>query len=264
MKLRFCSLASGSSGNCYMIQTESTTLLVDAGISGKKIQQGIESTGTPAQEVAALLVTHEHTDHTKSVATLAKRFQTLPVFATQGTWDHMDCCIPTDQKKVLREGSQFQIGDLKIEPFGLSHDAAQPVGYSVSHEDRQITIVTDTGCCSEEILSQAEQADILVLEANHDVDMLRIGKYPWFLKQRVLGDQGHLSNEAAGRCLVELLRRNSKNRHVYLAHLSRENNFPEMAYQTVKNILEDANYYIGNQLQLGLLSRDCISGLCEL
>ncbi len=263
MKLQFCSLASGSSGNSYLVRTDSTAVVVDAGISGKKIQSGLEETGA-SEIVAGLLLTHEHVDHVKSVSVLAKRLPQLAVYATRGTWDNMEHTVSDGQRKILSEGEILTIGDLEIRVFGLSHDAAQPVGYSFRHEGKQITIVTDTGCYSEEILREAEDADLLVLEANHDVDMLRIGKYPWFLKQRVLSDVGHLSNEAAGNCLVELLKRNGKERRVYLAHLSRENNFPEMAYQTVKNILENADYYIGNQIQLVTLSRDCISGMCEL
>ena len=263
MKLRFCSLASGSSGNCYLVQTDSTAVVVDAGISGKKIQTGLTEAG--AQDiVSGLFLTHEHVDHVKSVSILAKRLPQISVYATQGTWEHMEHTVPAGQQKALAEGDQLTIGDLEVRVFGLSHDAAQPVGYSFRHQGKQITIVTDTGCYSEEILREAEDADLLILEANHDVDMLRIGKYPWFLKQRVLSDVGHLSNEAAGKCLVELLRRKEKERRVYLAHLSRENNFPEMAYQTVKNILEDADYYIGNQVQLITLRRDGISGMCEI
>lgn len=263
MKLRFCSLASGSSGNCYVVQTDSTAVLVDAGISGKKIREGLERMGAE-ETMQGLLITHEHSDHVKSVSTLAKRLPGMAVYATQGTWSHMDHTVAQEQRQVLKDGQAFTIGDLEVRPFALSHDAAEPVGYSFLHGGKQITIVTDTGCWTEEMTRQAQEADVLILEANHDVDMLRIGRYPWFLKQRILGDCGHLSNETAGRCLVELLERSTKQRQVYLAHLSRENNFPEMAYQTVKNILEDADYYIGDRIQLGILSRDCISGMCEL
>ncbi len=264
MKLQFCSLASGSSGNCYLVRTESTSVLVDAGISKKKIQEGLCTLGIQLESIQGLLITHEHTDHTKSVSTVSKGCPKLEIYATDGTWENMEQEVPSTRRHSVKAGELFSIGDLQVRPFCLSHDAAQPVGYSFLSGGKQITVVTDTGCCSEEILNQAQKADLLVLEANHDVDMLRIGKYPWFLKQRVLSDQGHLSNEAAGHCIVELLRREEKQRCVVLAHLSRENNFPEMAYQTVKNILEDADYYIGNQVRLGLLKRDGISGRWQL
>lgn len=263
MELRFCSLASGSSGNCYVIQTDTTSVMMDAGISARKIQQGLENLKA-GETPQALLLTHEHDDHVKGMTTLAKRFPQMMVYATEGTWGNLSQSAAPEQVQVLTDGQTLTIGDLQIQTFAVSHDAAAPVGYSLRHGEKQITIVTDTGYCSDEILAQAEQADLLVLEANHDVDMLRIGGYPWFLKQRILGDRGHLSNETAGRCLVELLRRNEKKRQVFLAHLSRKNNFPEMAYQTVKNILEDANYYIGNQVRLEILRRDCMSGICEL
>jgi len=263
MRLRFCSLASGSSGNCYVIQTDTTSVVVDAGISAKKIREGLEHLG--AQEtLQGLLITHEHSDHVRGVSSAAKRFSQMAVYATEGTWNHMDHTVSSRQQRIVTANQTFFIGDLEVRSFDVSHDAAAPVGYSFRCGEKQITIVTDTGCCSEDILNQAEGADLLVLEANHDVDMLRIGRYPWFLKQRILGDFGHLSNETAGKCLVELLKRSEKKRRVFLAHLSRENNFPEMAYQTVKNILEDADYYIGNQVQLEILRRDGISGMCEL
>ncbi len=153
----------------------------------------------------------------------------------------------------------FTVGDIEIKAFNVSHDAADPVGYSFYCMGKQISIVTDTGCIKDEVVEEIVEADILVIEANHDVDMLRIGRYPWYLKQRILGDSGHLSNESAGKALTRLLSRHSKERRILLAHLSKENNFPEMAYQTVKNILEEQNYYIGTHTKLGTLIRDEIS-----
>lgn len=263
MKLQFCSLASGSSGNCYVVQTETTSLVIDAGISAKKIREGLERLG--AQDTfQGVLITHEHSDHVKGVSTVSRRFSQVGVYATEGTWNHMNHTVCSDQQRLVEANRNFFIGDLEVRPFSVSHDAASPVGYTVCCEDKQITILTDTGCFSEDMLNQAEDADLLVLEANHDVDMLRVSRYPWFLKQRILGAFGHLSNETAGKGLVELLNRSKKKRRVCLAHLSRENNFPEMAYQTVKNILEDADYYIGDQVEMEILRRDGISGMYEL
>lgn len=264
MALRFCSFSSGSSGNCYLIKSEKTAILVDAGISGKKIYEGLEATGTPREQLAALLITHEHTDHTKSILTLMKREKKMKVYANSGTWSKISHEICNTQKEIFETGETFFIGEIMVRSFLVSHDAAEPVGFTFSSQGKQISIVTDTGCTNEDIISEIKDADILVLEANHDVDMLKIGRYPWFLKKRVLGKEGHLSNAAAGETILKLMSECNKERLVLLAHLSKENNFPEMAYQTVKNILEEADYYIGKHLKLNIVSRDDMSLIYEI
>lgn len=264
MTLSFCSFSSGSSGNCYLVKSETTAILVDAGISGKKIFEGLEMTNTPREQLSALLITHEHGDHTKSLRTLVNRHKTLRAYANEKTWKQISCSVCEEQRGVFTTGECFEIGDILVKSFPVSHDAADPVGYTFLSGGKQIGIVTDTGCMSDEIISSVKEADILILEANHDVDMLKLGKYPWFLKQRVLGKEGHLSNEAAGETLLRLLSESKKERQVLLAHLSRENNFPEMAYQTVKNILEEADYYIGKHLKLNTIIRDEISLIYEI
>lgn len=259
MTLSFCSFSSGSSGNCYLIKSQNTAILVDAGISGKKVFDGLEKTGTQREDLAAILITHEHSDHTKSIKTLLKKEKHLKAYANKKTWDHINADICEEQKSVFLTGESFKIKDIEVRPFLVSHDAAEPVGFSFYSGGKQISVVTDTGCLEEHILEEIIHADILILEANHDVDMLRIGKYPWFLKQRVLGEKGHLSNVAAGEAILKLMCSHDKERCILLAHLSRENNFPEMAYQTVKNILEEEDYYIGKNLKLNTIIRDEIS-----
>jgi len=264
MTLSFCSFSSGSSGNSYLIKSETTAILVDAGISGKKIFEGLEATDTSRDQLAALLITHEHIDHTKSIKTLLKKEKSLKAYANAMTWSQIDSPISDEQKETFETGESFEIGDILVKTFRVSHDAADPVGYTLSSGGKQISIVTDTGCMSDDIISEIKEADILILEANHDVDMLKLGRYPWFLKQRVLGEEGHLSNAAAGETLLRLLSENGKERHVLLAHLSKENNFPEMAYQTVKNILEEADFYIGKHINLTTITRDEISLIYEI
>ena len=259
MSLSFCSFSSGSSGNCYLIKSEHTAILVDAGISGKRIFEGLEQTDTPREQLAAVLITHEHSDHIKSIKTILKKQKTLKAYANAMTWEQLEFPVCEEQKEVFETGEAFQIGDIDVKTFLVSHDAAEPVGYTFYSEGKQISIVTDTGYMSEDIISEIMEADILILEANHDVDMLKVGRYPWFLKQRVLGEEGHLSNVAAGEAILRLLSENEKERHVLLAHLSKENNFPEMAYQTVKNILEEADFYIGKHIKLNMIIRDEIS-----
>lgn len=264
MTLSFCSFSSGSSGNCYLIKSENTALLVDAGISGKKIYEGLERTGTPRDQLAALLITHEHSDHIKSIKTLMKKEKNLKAYANAMTWNHIGCQVCHEQREVFATGDAFHVGDITVKTFHVSHDAAEPVGYTLLSGGKQISIVTDTGCMNEEIISEIREADILVLEANHDVDMLKLGRYPWFLKQRVLGKEGHLSNAAAGETILRLMSEREKERFVLLAHLSKENNFPEMAYQTVKNILEEADFYIGKHLKLNTIIRDEVSLIYEI
>ena len=259
MTLSFCSFSSGSSGNCYLIKSQRTAILVDAGISGKRIFEGLEKAETPREELVGVLITHEHSDHTKSIKTLTRKLKGLRAYANEKTWDRLDAEICEDQREIFTTGDSFFIGDIMVKTFHVSHDAVDPVGFSFYAGEKQISIVTDTGCMNDEIIGEIINADILILEANHDVDMLKIGRYPWFLKQRILGVEGHLSNIAAGETIVRLLSENSKERYVLLAHLSKENNFPEMAYQTVKNILEEADYYIDKHITLNTIVRDEIS-----
>jgi len=264
MSLSFCSFSSGSTGNCYLVRSGETALLVDAGISTKRILEGLAKTETTEEQLQGLLITHEHSDHVKSLKTLGKRKPELSVYANEGTWGAIDESCRPQKAKVFRNGDAFSIGDIQVKPFSVSHDAADPVGYSFYAEGKQVSIVTDTGYIPEGVFGEVEDADLLVLEANHDINMLKIGRYPWFLKQRILGDFGHLSNETAGHTLLRLLSQRQKERNVLLAHLSRENNFPEMAYQTVKNILEEENYHIGKQLLLSTIVRDEVSAVFQV
>jgi phosphoribosyl 1,2-cyclic phosphodiesterase len=259
MTLSFCSFSSGSSGNCYLIKSDTTAILVDAGISARKILSGLSKVDVAGDDIVALLLTHEHSDHVKSLPTLVKKLNSVKAYANKKTWAAMNHEIDSMRKEYFITGEQFEIGDIKITPFPVSHDAVDPVGYSFSKSGKQISIVTDTGFIGEEMMEEIIQADLLILEANHDVDMLKIGRYPWFLKKRILGDKGHLSNESAARALVRLLSEKGKKRNILLAHLSSENNFPEMAYQTVKNILEEENYYIGKHVELNTIVKDEIS-----
>lgn len=264
MGLSFCSFASGSSGNSYLIKSKDTAILVDAGISLKRILNGLEETGTAEKELKAVLLTHEHTDHSKSIGALQRKFKDLYVYSTMKTFMALDQNIDYNRGVKIEKDQSFLIGDIEVNSFGLNHDAVDPLGYSFYKDGRQVSIVTDTGFVDEGLFGKIKNADLLVLEANHDVDMLKIGPYPWFLKQRILGEFGHLSNEAAGHVLTKLISFDGKKRQILLAHLSRENNFPEMAYQTVKNILEEQDYYIGKHVEVSTIKRDEISILYKV
>ena len=264
MTLSFCSFSSGSSGNCYLVKTETTAILVDAGISCRKITDGLKKTSTPEELLKAILVTHEHVDHVSGVKTTLKKYKHISVCANELTFSQMKYDIKEDRKNSFASGESFIIGDLEVETFSVSHDAVDPVGYNIKHEGKQISIVTDTGCIEDENMSKIEEADILVIEANHDVNMLKYGHYPSFLKQRVLGSTGHLSNEAAGECIAKIMKTKEKARCILLAHLSKDNNYPEMAEQTVCNILEQHNWQNGRDVYIKSINRDEISMIYEI
>lgn len=261
MALKFCSFASGSSGNCYLVKSEEATVLIDVGIAGKRIIEGLTEKGLSPEQIDGIFLTHEHIDHVRSLKMLAKKSGGAKVYGSAGTLIAVSDKIKEEQGISIFAGEDFYVGDMQIKPFRLSHDAAEPLGYSVVSGGRQLTIVTDTGCISEEMFHHILQADLLVLEANHEVNILQMGAYPYPLKRRILGDEGHLSNETAGRCLCEMLKTRNEQMHrpvpkVVLAHLSKENNTPGQAYLTIRNLLNEEDFYIDKDLTLEIAARD--------
>jgi len=233
--MRFCSLASGSSGNCILIGSENTSILVDAGVSGKKIEEGLNSIDMTLSDIDAIVVTHEHSDHIKGLGVLARR-RGMRIFMTQGTADAVEKNtavgkIPKELINPIVADMSFAVGDLVVRPFKISHDAAEPVGYAVECGKCHAAVATDMGCYTDYTVRQLKEADVLLLEANHDVRMLQAGPYPYPLKKRILSDVGHLSNESSGQLLGKVLSDHTK--HVFLGHLSLENNYDRLAYETV-------------------------------
>lgn len=265
--MRFCSIASGSSGNCIYVGSENTHILVDVGISGKKIEAGLNSIELSGKEIDGILITHEHSDHMKSLGVIARKYQ-IPVYATGGTVDAITKMknvgeLPEGIFHEIHEDEAFMIKDMKIYPFTIPHDAAQPVGYRMECEGHSVGIATDLGKYNEYIVENLKNLDVLLLEANHDIRMLQVGKYPYYLKQRILGDRGHLSNENAGRLLSRLLHDNMK--AIFLGHLSKENNYEELAYETVKlEITMGDNPYKGEDINLMVAKRDTVSEIVIL
>ncbi|MCH5268588.1 MAG: MBL fold metallo-hydrolase [Lachnospiraceae bacterium] len=234
--MKVCSIASGSSGNCIYIGSKEHHILIDAGISRKRIVEGLRNIGVEPEQLDGIFVTHEHSDHIQGIPMMAKQFGT-PIYATGGT---LDCICAKDTDGVIRRDSLFQVyadkpvgvGDFHITPYRISHDAAEPVCYSVEAQGHKVSIATDLGVYDEYTVENLAGSEILLLEANHDVSMLEAGSYPYSLKYRILGEQGHLSNEDSGRLLCRLM--GSHLRYVFLAHLSKENNYPALAYEAVK------------------------------
>jgi phosphoribosyl 1,2-cyclic phosphodiesterase len=220
-----------------------TFVLVDAGISGRQIRERLDRIGLSPSRLSAVLVTHSHSDHVKGLAAVLKTTD-ADVYANPSTARESGTDIPEDRLRLFATGETFVIGDLEVTSFPVSHDTADPAGFSFCRGGRQLSIVTDTGTVTQAVMDQIRGADLLVLESNHDENILRMGRYPWFLKQRILGVQGHLSNEAAAKALALALEEEraeglTRQRTVLLAHLSQENNFPEMALATMSNILEE-------------------------
>lgn len=245
MGMRFTILASGSTGNAAVIDTRDAKLLVDAGLSARKLEQLMEARDWDPRKLNGILVTHEHSDHIKGLGVLARKYE-LPVYANEKTWKAMEKQagdIPDNQKMIMETGSEKQFGALRVESFAISHDAAEPVGYCFTDGSLKLSFATDLGYVSEKVRDKIIDSDVLILESNHDVEMLRIGHYPWNIKRRILSDVGHLSNEAAGEALCDLLV-GGKIRRVYLAHLSRDHNVMDLAKLTVHNIVNGMGIHL--------------------
>ncbi|MBQ3600124.1 MAG: MBL fold metallo-hydrolase [Lachnospiraceae bacterium] len=242
--MKLCSISSGSEGNCIFVSGKEGKILVDAGISGKKIEHGLESIHVSPSSIDGIFVTHEHTDHISGVGVMARRYH-IPIYATVETMHAMlhgkkIGKVPEELIHLIKPDNCVQIKDLQINPFSISHDAANPVAYTFQSEGHKIGIATDLGDYDDYIIHNLKETELLFIEANHDVNMLQVGPYPYLLKQRILGKKGHLSNARSGKLLCELLHKKLK--HVILAHLSKENNFPDLAYQTVRCALEENGF----------------------
>ena len=234
---------SGSWGNCHYVSGGATSILIDAGQSGKRILTNMEMAGcAPASSLSAIVVTHAHRDHTSGVGILARKLG-VPVFATEGAWFEMGAIasdIPAEQRRVIDCSERWDIGELGIEAFPTSHDALESVGFVIRHgHDESLGIATDSGVFTNRMEKALRDINLLVLEANHDTHMLRTGHYPYYLKKRIAGVDGHLSNEDAGKALRKI--RTHTLRQVLLAHLSQENNTQEKALASVRQELPDAD-----------------------
>lgn len=259
----FCSLYSGSSGNSLFIETQNTKLLVDAGVSSKKIETALNDINVDPNSLDGILITHEHTDHVQGLGTLSKKFD-LPVFVNQETLDAMPKQrdkIADKNIKTFKVTDKFEIGDLEIKPFSIPHDAANPCGFNIWKDNRKISIATDIGHMTNPILKNLEESLFIMLEANYDPEVLRCSSYPFTLKSRIAGPTGHLPNEMAGKTISHLLKSGLKN--AMLGHLSKESNFPELAYQTVMDELISNNYK-ENSIQLSVASRDIHSKIINI
>lgn len=260
--MRMCSIASGSSGNCIYVGSDDTHLLVDAGISRKRMEEGLKAVEISGEELNGILVTHEHLDHIQGLGVFSRKYE-VPIFATEGTIEGIKSCsslgkLPEGLLHPITIDEKFTVGDITVDPFEISHDARQPSGYRLESGGKSAAVATDLGMYTDYVVDKLQGLDAILLEANHDIHMLEVGGYPYYLKQRILGKKGHLSNELSGRLLCDILHDNLK--HIVLGHLSKENNYARLAYETVKlEVTLGDNPYKGEELNMQVAKKDSVS-----
>ncbi len=247
---RVSMLGSSSSGNATYIETPKRKILVDAGFSGKKMKELLAGINRDINEIDSLFITHEHSDHIKGMGVLARKYD-LNVYANEATWQAIGSkvgVIPVEKQHVMEQGDILTLGDVDIVSYGVSHDAAEPQFYAFQKDDRQFTILTDTGYVSDRLIGLLKNSDGYLIESNHDLDMLRMGAYPWSLKQRILGDEGHLSNDAGAQAMIDMI--GDRTKRIYLGHLSKENNMKSIAHQTCVSKMVQADLGVHDQFEV--------------
>lgn len=248
-------LFSGSSGNAVLIESRTCALLVDAGVSGKRIISALEEKHKSPSAISGIFITHEHTDHIHSAGSISRRYH-IPIYANVATWEAMLPSIgdiPPGLRKTIEPGEECTIGDIRICPFSIPHDAAFPVGYNFFIEGNKYTVATDIGKMSEKLFLQFTGCAEILLEANYDIVMLQKGKYPYPLKQRILSDHGHLSNKEAAAVCARLASLGTK--QIILGHLSKDNNTPALAYDICKMHIESCGVCVGEDIRLSVAKR---------
>lgn len=248
--MRFSVLASGSSGNAIFVESDEHQFLIDAGLSGKKLESLFSQVNRSMTNLDGIFVTHEHSDHIKGLGVVARKYG-VPIYANEKTWKAMDGLIgkvPLDQRFTFDMETVKSFGGMDIESFGVSHDAVDPMFYTFRHEDRKLSIITDTGYVSDRMKGIIQASDAYVFESNHDVGMLQMGRYPWSVKRRILSDVGHVSNEDAAVAMSEVVA--EKETRIYLAHLSKDNNMKDLARMSVSQTLETCGIIEGEYVHL--------------
>ncbi|MDD6144249.1 MAG: MBL fold metallo-hydrolase [bacterium] len=253
---QFCTLFSGSSGNAVYLSTDRGAILIDCGMSGKQTLDAMSAAGLDPCGVQAILITHEHSDHVKGAGILSRRLH-VPIYATEGTWMGMENAlgdVPLHHRIAITAGESFFLNDLEIMPFSIPHDANDPVGYRIYTPRTSVAVTTDLGYFADNVRDAVTGAEVVLLESNHDPDMLRRNPhYPTHLKQRILGRKGHLSNESGAEAALTLAQ--SGTRHLLLGHLSSENNTPDLAYRTTHEALSRAGAEVGQDVTLHVAAR---------
>jgi phosphoribosyl 1,2-cyclic phosphodiesterase len=264
MKLNFCSLSSGSSGNCYYIGNEFYGILIDAGISATSIRKFLKDIGISMQTIMGVMITHNHIDHIRGLEVLTRK-NSLPAFTTRKIWES----ILTLQKKIsldcIREISlqqKFHLAGFDIEAFPVYHDAPETIGFHICAGDKKITIATDLGHICQTAALYIKEANLLVIESNYDEEMLVNGNYPYYLKSRIKSDHGHLGNYQTSVFLADIFNDNLS--HICLAHLSKNNNTPEKALQTLQQTFSERGIILKSQQRISILNRNVPTEMIRL
>ena len=262
MQLTFCPLFSGSSGNSAYVECGNTRLLIDAGLTGKAVVEALSQIQVLPETLNGILITHEHSDHVKAAGILSRKYR-IPIYANEGTWEGMHKLVGDvwpGQRRVFNTNEDFFIGDVDISPFAIPHDARDPVGYRVFAGGHSVATATDMGYLTKDVLKRISGSDVVLLESNHDPDMLlQNPRYSKTLKRRILGRQGHLSNEACAEGILQLYETGVRN--VVLGHLSAENNTPELALSTAVKYAEEKGILVGQELCIDMAWRDRVGGV---
>ena len=262
--VRFVPLFSGSSGNATYISCGDTRILVDAGVSGARIKAELAKAGADAAALTGILITHDHADHISGAGVLSRKFD-LPIFATEGTWRVMEQkigAVALKNVRIIEPGQDFYLGAANVLPFPIPHDAAQPVGFAIGVGGARLAIATDMGYMTKTTFAAIAGADVVLLESNYDEDMLKAGPYPYDLKKRILSRKGHLSNDDAAQTCIKLVESGVK--QILLGQLSKENNFPELAFQTSAQMLKQRGVVLGRDAQLGVARRDGLTDVFQI
>lgn len=262
--IKFYSLFSGSSGNSSFVSDGKTNILIDCGHNGKAVIRALEEININPEDIHAILITHEHTDHIQGAGVFSRKYD-VPIYATKKTWEAIFSSrfnigkIEKDNIRFVEPFTAFSIGTLKIYAFNTPHDSADPVGYNIYADGKKLSVATDMGKVDKDVVECLLGSESILLESNHDIDMLKNGIYPYYLKQRILGIKGHLSNESSAK-IVSCLAKNGT-RKIVLGHLSAENNSKEKAYQTSKCAIEEAGKEIGTDVELEIADRFEVTNL---
>lgn len=257
-------LASGSSGNATYVESDKGALLVDVGLTGKKMEGLFNQIDRKIEDLDGILVTHEHIDHIKGLGVLARKYK-LPVYANENTWkaiERSDKKIPDEQKFIFNPYETKSLAGFDIESFNVSHDAIDPQFYIFHNDYKKLSLITDTGYVSDRMKGMIHGSDCFVFESNHDVDMLRMGRYPWKTKQRILSDMGHVSNEDAGYAMRDVITGSTK--RIYLSHLSRDNNMKDLARMSVEQVLNAHDIDTKSEVRLCDTDKDFATMIYEL
>ncbi len=260
----FCSLYSGSSGNSIFVSSGTSNILIDAGLPGKKIDEALISIGKKPSEIDGIFITHEHSDHIKGAGVLSRKYD-IPIYANDKTWLAMEKSLGKIKEhniKIMDRRTTVDIGDLTIKSFVIPHDAICPVGYTVINNNKQVSVATDFGTFTDEIYSNIKDSEVILLESNHDVNMLKYGPYPYTLKRRILSEIGHLSNEDCGKAILDIAKC-GKGKKILLGHLSNTNNNPDLAFQTSLSAIQEKGIIQGEDIILSMANRNSPSEYIE-